>query len=70
MPQDISYNILLGRPWIHEMHAIPLTLHHLMKYVYNNKVYTIKAEPEPESCLHTKKDKESPLIILISTSKV
>ena len=28
MPRPLNYNILLGRPWLHGMHAIPSTLHH------------------------------------------
>lgn len=70
MPGNLSYNLLLGRPWVHAMNAIPSTLHYLVKYVYNNKVYTIKVGPHPEICLHAEKNKESPLKILIPTSKV
>src|SRR3954466_7932044 len=30
---DISYNLLLGRPWIHKNHIVSSTLHQVMKYV-------------------------------------
>src|SRR3954470_17503669 len=30
---DTSYNLLLGRPWIHKNHIVPSTLHQVMKYV-------------------------------------
>ena len=30
---DTSYNLLLGRPWIHHNAIIPSTLHHVMKYI-------------------------------------
>src|SRR3954463_16214270 len=30
---DTSYNLLLGRPWIHKNHIVPSTLRHVMEYV-------------------------------------
>lgn len=27
-----SYNIIVGRPWIHEMGAVPSTLHYMVKF--------------------------------------
>ena len=27
-----SYNMILGRPWIHEMGAVPSTLHQMVKF--------------------------------------
>ena len=70
MPHDLSYNPLLGRPWIHEMNAMPSTLDHIMKYVYNNHIYEIEIDPKPKSCLHLEKGATSPLKILIPTSKI
>jgi len=29
---DTSYNLLLGRPWIHRYSIVPSTLHQVMKY--------------------------------------
>ncbi|XP_070008670.1 uncharacterized protein [Nicotiana sylvestris] len=29
---DIGYNIILGRPWLHEMKVVPLTYHQLLKF--------------------------------------
>nr|XP_009597619.1 uncharacterized protein LOC104093561 [Nicotiana tomentosiformis]XP_016496920.1 PREDICTED: uncharacterized protein LOC107815801 [Nicotiana tabacum] len=29
---DIGYNIILGRPWLHDMKAIPSTYHQLLKF--------------------------------------
>lgn len=57
MPHDLSYNLLLGRQWIHEMNGMPSTLHRKMKYLYNNKVHTIKADPQLDSFLIEKKGK-------------
>lgn len=31
----LSYNILLGRPWIHEMKAVQSKYHQFLKYPYN-----------------------------------
>jgi hypothetical protein len=64
MPNEILYNILLGRHWIHEMHVISSNLHSKMNYAYNNKVYTIDANLEPEICLNIEKGKENFLKIL------
>ena len=29
---DSSYNMILGRPWIHRMGAVPSTLHQMVKF--------------------------------------
>nr|XP_016451225.1 PREDICTED: uncharacterized protein LOC107775929 [Nicotiana tabacum] len=29
---DMGYNIILGRPWLHEMKAVPSTYHHMLKF--------------------------------------
>ena len=29
---DSSYNMILGRPWIHAMGAVPSTLHQMVKF--------------------------------------
>src|SRR3954462_9605206 len=45
---DNSYNLLLGRPWIHKNHIVPSTLHQVMKYVDDQgQVRTLVAEPCP-----------------------
>jgi len=42
---DISYNLLLGRPWIHCNSIVPSTLHQVMKYVDEDEnVRTLIAE--------------------------
>ena len=42
---DTSYNLLLGRPWIHCNSIIPSTLHQVMKYVdEDGKVQTLIAK--------------------------
>src|SRR4051812_29766927 len=43
-----SYNLLLGRPWIHRNHIMPSTLHQVMKYVDDqSQVRTLVAEQRP-----------------------
>src|SRR3954462_10384666 len=39
---DTSYNLLLGRPWIHRNHILPSTLHQVMKYMdAQGRVHTL-----------------------------
>lgn len=39
----LAYNILLGRPWIHEMQAVPLTYHQCVKFMFQGSEVTIPA---------------------------
>jgi hypothetical protein len=69
MPHDLSYNLLLGRTWIHAMNGVPYTLYRKMKYFEENKVYTLDEDPKPNSFL-IEKNKENPLKTLTSTIQV
>lgn len=42
---DLTYNILLGCPWIHEMKAIPSTYHQCIKFPYNGVEVIVKGNP-------------------------
>jgi len=45
---DTSYNLLLGRPWIHRNSIVPSALHQVMKYIDGSaKVRTLIAERHP-----------------------
>jgi len=45
---DTSYNMLLGRPWIHRNIVIPSTLHQVMKYADEwEKLRTLNAKKHP-----------------------
>src|SRR3954469_26012901 len=45
---DTSYNLLLGRPWIHRNRIVPSTLHQVMKYVdAQGQVRALVAEQRP-----------------------
>lgn len=68
MHHNLSCNILLGRPWIHAINGLPSTLHRSMKYIYNNKVYTLKANPKSENRFEA--GMTNPLSTLTPTTKV
>ena len=36
-----SFNLLLGRPWIHEVGAIPSSLHQKVKFIHEGLIITI-----------------------------
>jgi hypothetical protein len=52
------------------MHAVPSTLHQIMKYFYNNKVYQIEMDLNPESFLQVEKGNTSSQNTLIPTSHI
>lgn len=41
-----SFNLLLGRPWIHAIEAVPSTLHQKVKFIQGNHVISIFGDPE------------------------
>lgn len=43
----LSYNIILGWPWIHDIEGIPSTLHMRLKFAFQEEVHTILTDPEP-----------------------
>lgn len=43
----LPYNILLGKPWIHAMKAIPSTYHQCLKFPYNGIEITIDEDHDP-----------------------
>ncbi|XP_021767502.1 uncharacterized protein LOC110731890 [Chenopodium quinoa] len=46
-----SYNMILGRPWIHEMKAIPSTYHKVIKFPTRWGIQEIKGDPkEAKEC--------------------
>ena len=44
-----TYNMLLGRPWIHQNGVVSSTLHQCFKYYKNGQVKTIVADSKPFS---------------------
>ncbi|XP_077242547.1 uncharacterized protein LOC143883067 [Tasmannia lanceolata] len=43
-----SFLLLLGRPWLHKIGAVPFTLHQKLKFILNHKVVTVKGDPDFE----------------------
>jgi hypothetical protein len=58
---DLSYKFLLGIIWIHVMRGVPSTLHRMMKFLCNEKVYTIKDDSKYECYLQTKTRYKAPI---------
>ena len=50
---NLTYNLLLGSPWIHSMQVVPSTLHRQVKFIYNNKTYTLLADTKSQELLRT-----------------
>ncbi|KAL0461139.1 UNVERIFIED_CONTAM: hypothetical protein Slati_0001500 [Sesamum latifolium] len=42
-----SYNLLLGKPWLHENGVVSSTLHQCFKYIKNEKIVKVDAEMKP-----------------------
>ena len=38
-----SFNLLLGRPWIHRVEVIPSSLHQKMKFIHDGQVVTVQS---------------------------
>lgn len=43
----LSYNLLLGHPWIHAMRVVPSTYHQCLNFPYNSLEITIPGDPDP-----------------------
>ncbi|XP_077232606.1 uncharacterized protein LOC143869952 [Tasmannia lanceolata] len=43
-----SFLLLIGRPWLHKVGAVPSTLHQKLKFISKNKVITVKGDPDLE----------------------
>ena len=39
-----SFNLLLGRPWIHEAGTIPSSLHQKVKFIHEGRIITIQSD--------------------------
>ncbi|KAM1419624.1 hypothetical protein ACFXTO_023149 [Malus domestica] len=44
---DTSYNVLLGRPWLHTYGVVPSTLHQCFKFLVNGEVKKVLADTDP-----------------------
>ena len=41
-----SFNLILGRPWIHEAGAIPSSLHQKVKFIHEGRIITIQSDTD------------------------
>ena len=41
-----SFNLLLGRPWIHEASVIPSSLHQKVKFIHEGRIITIQSDKD------------------------
>lgn len=46
MPSPSSYNLLLGRPWLHSLGVVSYTLYGFVNFVANNQVVIVKDDPD------------------------
>ena len=44
---EVSYHVLLGRPWLHKHRLLPSTYHQCVKGRLNGKMICIAANPLP-----------------------
>lgn len=47
-----SYNLLLGRTWIHPLKVVPLNLHQKLKIPQEGRILTMEGEGEISSCVY------------------
>ncbi|XP_077221648.1 uncharacterized protein LOC143855417 [Tasmannia lanceolata] len=43
-----SFNLLLGRPWLHKYGVVPSSLHQKLKFIKGNSVITVRGDPDLE----------------------
>lgn len=43
----LSYNLLLGRPWLYDMNIVPSIVHGIFKFEYQAKVHIVLSDMEP-----------------------
>lgn len=74
-----SYNILLGRPWIHDNGVVPSTLHQCFKYSRDGMVKKVCADDKPfteaeayiaDAKYYIRKNDESPKVPPSTEKKV
>ncbi|XP_077242451.1 uncharacterized protein LOC143882962 [Tasmannia lanceolata] len=43
-----SFNLLLGRPWLHKYGVVPSSLHQKLKFIKGNRVVMVRGDPDLE----------------------
>ena len=62
LDSELTYNILLGCPWIHDMQAVPSTYHQCLKFPVNGQEVTITADYNDTQACHTLKTSQDTFI--------
>lgn len=62
LDRELTYNILLGCPWIHDMQAVPSTYHQCLKFPVNGQEVTITADYNDTQACHTLKTSQDTFI--------
>ncbi|XP_070008653.1 uncharacterized protein [Nicotiana sylvestris] len=65
---EMAYNMILGRPWIHEIDAVPLTLHQVIKFpspwgIYVDSRPDTIQEPEENEDIKTTIEELEPVVL-------
>ncbi|XP_070011121.1 uncharacterized protein [Nicotiana sylvestris] len=53
---DMAYNMILGRPWIHEMDAVPSTLHQVIKFPSQWGIRKIRCDQQASRSINSVAD--------------
>ncbi|KAL6350389.1 hypothetical protein AAG906_004340 [Vitis piasezkii] len=59
-----SFNLLLGRPWIHRVGAIPYSLHQKVKFIHDRQVQTLEVEDFCRDFVAMSFDQHSSTVVL------
>ncbi|GLJ23513.1 hypothetical protein SUGI_0445470 [Cryptomeria japonica] len=59
---NLTYNIFLGHPWIHEMRAVPSTYHQCIKFPHNCVEVIVNGDPNPFTYYNNLKSKTETII--------
>ncbi|XP_070026441.1 uncharacterized protein [Nicotiana sylvestris] len=49
----VSYNLLLGRPWIHAVKAVPSSLHQIVKFEWDTQEIVVHGDEDLSACNDT-----------------
>ncbi|XP_070008377.1 uncharacterized protein LOC142165093 [Nicotiana tabacum] len=53
---DMAYNMILGRPWIHEMDDVPSTLHQVIKFPSQWGIHQIRGDQQTSRSINSVAD--------------
>ncbi|XP_070017400.1 uncharacterized protein [Nicotiana sylvestris] len=53
---DMAYNMILGKPWIHEMDVVPSTLHQVIKFPSQWGIWQIRGDQQTSQSINSVAD--------------